>query len=530
MDLELQTKLAHSREQLALKERERTLREENGLLFYKPHRKQSLFHAAGDRKRRYLRTGNRFGKSETGAAEDVAWAVGERQWYAEDDPRRTVGIPKRPTKGVIVCQDWDKAKEVFTNMERGAGLGKLFRFIPKKRLVKTVKGNSAAGVTEIHVESIHGGTSTIHIETVRSFMQNQLSVESSDWDWIHVDEPCPEEMWKGMARGLVDRHGNAWFTCTPLAEPWINDYFIPASKARSTFDEPYTQGDRWVLTGSMHDNPYLTPEAIKAFEDELTEDEKACRIAGIPAALSGVIYKNFDREVHVYGEAPYGWDRTDLPPEDYCLRVWIDPHPKTPHGVLFFGTSPQGYTFIFAEMFQQGLINHLSQEILERLEGRFVQDWFADPAAFLENPIDGRRMADEFYDAGIPVLPATKDLSYGILRTNQQFKERDNAGRPTIQVNEECSRFLWEIDRYIWDPKGNREKPLDKDDHLMECLYRGVLSGFEYVDPREDASQRPYRPLEVRNEPWRGPSAEELLSVQESPSGPKINRGDRYRI
>ena len=56
-----------------------------GLPFYKPHPKQEKFHRAGEFKRRYVRTGNRFGKSDMGAAEDCSWALGYRPFFSEGD-------------------------------------------------------------------------------------------------------------------------------------------------------------------------------------------------------------------------------------------------------------------------------------------------------------------------------------------------------------------------------------------------------------------------------------------------------------
>ena len=47
-------------------------------------------------------TGNRFGKSTCGSAEDCAFALGARLWLPEGDPIRHLGIPGRATKGVIL--------------------------------------------------------------------------------------------------------------------------------------------------------------------------------------------------------------------------------------------------------------------------------------------------------------------------------------------------------------------------------------------------------------------------------------------
>lgn len=50
-------------ERLAKLRRLKTLRTDFGIYAYRPHDKQAKFHAAASHKRRYLRTGNRFGKA-----------------------------------------------------------------------------------------------------------------------------------------------------------------------------------------------------------------------------------------------------------------------------------------------------------------------------------------------------------------------------------------------------------------------------------------------------------------------------------
>src|SRR5216683_5469232 len=62
------------RQEVHVLQRITELRRENELSFYRPHSKQEKFHL-NDARYRYARTGNRFGKSEMGAAEDVAFAL-----------------------------------------------------------------------------------------------------------------------------------------------------------------------------------------------------------------------------------------------------------------------------------------------------------------------------------------------------------------------------------------------------------------------------------------------------------------------
>lgn len=459
------------------------LKKDYGLLFYNPFPKQDMFHAAGNFRRRYVRTGNRFGKSTLGAAEDCAWAIGERVWYPKGDPRRTVGIPQRPTKGLIIVSDWEKANEIFSNRTDGVAQGKLFKFLPKDSIGSTPK-NNAGVIAEINVKSIYGGMSTIYLDTVKSFKSNPVGQESSDWDWIHVDEPCPKEMWTANSRGLIDRDGSAWFTCTPINEPWINDMFIPRNRLRSDITGSIElDEDHWMITGNSYDNPHNTERALKIFEKGLTESEKQCRIRGIPLALSGLVYKEFAPDVHILTSLPHGWADWMHPPESYTHRIYIDPHPQTPHAVLFAATCPYGPVYYWHEIFRQCLIEDLCDMINEIMLGYEIEQILCDPSAFITSPIDDRSFADVFFDCGIPVEKAPKDLVRGILET-QQFlgaRVRTPMGTeiPKCFFSPHLSETLWEFDHYEWAQGKN--KPVDKDDHMMENLYRSVITDHRFI-------------------------------------------------
>jgi hypothetical protein len=482
-----------------------SLQKRYGLLFYEPFPKQDMFHANGDKLRRYVRTGNRFGKSTLGAAEDCAWAIGERVWYPRGDIRRTIGIPQRPTKGLIIVADWEKAHEIFTNTSDGIGRGKLFKLLPESMITK--KRTGANGIIfEIGVQSVWGGESIIMLDTVKSFKANPMGQESSDWDWIHVDEPCPKEMWVANSRGLVDRGGSAWFTCTPINEAWINDMFLPRKAFRKGVDGAVMiDENHWMITGSSYDNPHNSENSLKMFEKDLTEQEKQCRIQGIPLALSGLVYKEFDHELHVMEKPPKGWDGWLRPPKDYTLRVFIDPHPSTPHAVLFTATSPQGFVFYYHEIFRQCFVHDLADAINEIIFGYDPFEIRIDPAAYVTNPIDGTTMADVFVNNGLFVTKAPKDLSNGIMATQAFLGSRITTDKglklPKCFFAPHLSETLWEFDHYEWSSK-RKDKPVDKDDHMMENLYRSVLVGVDrYITPTQNTEpiaptsyQRVYTP------------------------------------
>lgn len=449
-----------------------------GLKYYQPHAKQDAFHRAGRFKRRAVFAGNRFGKSDCGAAEDASQALGHRPWMAESDPCRTEGIPQRPQKILVITTDWGKVDEIFTN-ERGSDLGKLWKFLPRG-CVKSKKRNHGSGAIET-IELENG--SLIQFDTVESFKKNPQSAESSHWDVIHVDEPCPEKMFSAHARGLMDRDGQAYFTLTPLREPWIYDIFFGDSDARSIVERGGANlrgEDYWSVTGTIWDNPYLSEESIFRYLNELSDpEERECRERGIPLQFAGLIYKEFESSVHIMRNLPTGWEDFNRPPTVWPVYLQVDPHPQTPTAALLTTVGPDGRRYTFEEVWHKGVAETIIADIMEKVGKRSLINPQCDPLAFNEDKISGTCWADDFGLNGIWFSRAPKDLQRGIMATKSVLRSRFVDGSPAWMFSPHLKRFLWEIKRWSWN-KDNR--PVDKDDHTLECLYRTVLSDPSYIE------------------------------------------------
>lgn len=474
------------RQELELLRAKVALQKNFGLLYYKPHKKQVMFHAAAHFRFRLGRCGNRFGKSDMGVSEDLAFALGERPWIPEGDPMRYHGIPKHSTKGLVVVADDDKVDEIFTGDGKKGHIGKIWKKIPRDMVIGTPKRSSSGTITSLRVKSLYG-ESVIDFDTRAAYKNNPMGAESSDYDWAHIDEPIEEGHWKAILRGLTDRKGKAWFTCTLIEQPWINDMFFNKDidmqrQEMFSYSDPRTgRPIMWVMTGSIYDNPYLPQEEIDDFVNSLTEEERACRISGLPMYLSGLVYKEFSRDIHVMKELPPGWEAWHLPPLDYTIHYSIDPHPRTPNAVLFAAVSPQGKAYIYDEIWtSDNTAKYLATHIKAKTVGRKVWTRIMDPSAFILDKRFNTRFADDLLKEGLPgIEPAPKDLQRGVCAVQQALKTPG-----FINVSPLCKTFLWEINRYAWADKNGVpvNKPVDKNDHMMENFYRLVVSGLNYYD------------------------------------------------
>jgi hypothetical protein len=459
----------------------------NGLAFYHPHPKQDEFHRAFRYKKRMFKAGNRTGKSHMGCAENVAWCLGERLWYPQNDPARRGGIPQHPNKLITITNDWDVVQKVWTS-QLGEG-GKVWKYAPADAIKSTHKNSQGVIDTiEFHNKSLW------HFETVCSFKTNPKGVESADWDAIHIDEPCPKDMYTAAARGLIDRGGACWFTLTPIGEFWINDLFFPQDTGGQARD------DVWAITGSTYDNPYLSRAAIAEFERDLSEEERQCRIYGIPLHLSGLIYKEFQWNTHVLKDLPKDWESYTNPPLSWPIYVFIDPHPRTPHAVLFCTVDPFGRRYYYNDVFVHCAIKELVQEHILPVVGNHRIVWTKmDPLGFIKDPNTEECWADLALDAGLFCEKATKALSAGIDLTKGNLKFRDPSQQPTMFFAPTCRRTLWEIQRYSWS-LSKPDSPIDEDDHMMENLYRAELSQPRWVDFKSSASRSVIEP-DIIDEP-----------------------------
>lgn len=477
--------IAQVQRELELLKQEQLILKSDGLRFYDPAgSKHDLFHRMGEKKYRYVRCGNRFGKSEMGAAEDIAWLRGERSWIPATDPARFAGIPKRAVRLLLVVENWEKSNDVFTNLENG----KFWKYIPKEAFVSYSLGHSGS-IDCIKVKSIWGGISMLKIQTIASFKQSPQTTESSQWDAIHVDEPCPRELWVAASRGLMDSNGKAWFTCTPLIHPWINRFFLPSNVQLSDKSEPYVLTNKIVITGNSYDNKHLAKEAVDEYASTLTKEERETRLFGQPSSEGGVVYGEFDLNLHVYREdkLPNGWSELNRPPDHYMVRAAIDTHERTPQAVLHEATISDGkdlHIYYYQEQFDSRYVDttcHRFNEITKELE---VNQILFDPRAYIQSPVDDSTLADVFMSHGIVGEPAPKDPKRAIIAVKTKLKERTENGQVTIHFAENLVETLFEFENYLWDPKKQND-PIPENNHMMENLGRLLMThpGI-YINPK----------------------------------------------
>lgn len=306
-----------------------------------------------------------------------------------------------------------------------------------------------------------------------------------DCDWILFDEPCTPDIYEeSLGRTRANEHAVRIHTLTPLElAGWLIDQLV------EPFDRGETTGETLVVRGSLWDNcedwhpdptmwtggrvgegELLNRGNLKrrAIEDQIrgwqrmSPDTVAARVWGKPTHLSGAVYKNWNRDVHMVDEIPGDWS-------DWPIWNIIDPHHARAPMVLWVAQGPHT-SYIIAEWPDEDYSKYrVSDEIsgyakkimeLEKSVERQVIHRWGDP-----NSLRNVYSSAKGYD-GMPI-------SLQALYANEGLHFM--CANDKLDVGHNCVNEMLSYDRLSpLDPLNNFPK--------LQCLRRNYFTGVPMVN------------------------------------------------
>jgi len=428
--------------------------------------KQSKFHNS-PASTRALFGGNRSGKTTSGGMEFLYHITGQYpEWYPQD--QRFNGA----IKGRIGAQDFQKGvgEVVIPFFEEWMDPGLV------KRKVKNPMG--------IPVKWYMKNGSVFDILT---YEQNTEQWEGWKGHIAWFDEPPPRNKYIATLRGMVDYHGRNWLTLTPLTQPWIYDDIYTKSDGKSVF----------VVTTDIRDNIHLSEDAIKEFEKQLTEEEKEARLHGRFLHLTGLIYKEFEPDVHIIRHK-------DIKPH-WTRYMAIDPHPRVPTAVLWLAVDEKENHYIYDELWLKDMdIKQIANAIKAQEGVNPAHVKLIDPHADKEDSLAGGfNVRKELMRHGIFTQRGNSDPDLGKHRIRQALKRNYSPLLKTdvaqLHISDYCKQTIFEFQHYIWDDhRRNKEEydpketPKKKNDHFMDCLRYIYNYQPRYMQEDEDEDDVAY--------------------------------------
>jgi len=314
---------------------------------------------------------------------------------------------------------------------------------------------------------------------------------------IWMDEEPPYGVWQENMMRLLDTDGHILLTMTPIhGMTWV-------------FEDIYLSEDTkniGVYRARTLDNPHLNEKAIDKIRQLIhSKEEEAIRLYGEFIPTSHFIYPSFDMGIHIVNPLDV-WKDKERPenngklPDDWMVVIGVDPHDRTPHGVVFCGVDREGDVYIFDEITQHCLISDLAQLIKDRLpEGRRPAYSMIDSSANTESSIAGLSMIQEFARHGVLVIPTKKGRGsvhegIAVVREYLEYTKNDKGKittYPRLRIFRNCVNLIREFRLYVWEDwkgtnrarKDPKEAPLKKDDHLLDALRYVLMTRPVYRHP-----------------------------------------------
>jgi hypothetical protein len=482
-------------------------------------------------KYRILRGGNRSGKSSAAFVEVASAAMGIPVVGPDDQPMPMKFPTDRPLTIWIV--GWDEA-HIGGTVHRMLFTNKAFRMIrdqetQKWRCWRPWEADDKARESEVkfcpplippsavagwvwkkvgaHVfEQCNLKNGTI----IRAFSSYSEPPQGEPVDLVLIDEDIQnEEFIDEMKRRIMDYKGRFIWAALPHSK---NNALIEMSeRAEAQRDREQPDIVEWVLR--TQDNPYIDENEKRIAREMSTEDEQRMRDSGEFLTDNVLVYPSFNIDIHGCPRKDEKLnDRIDEalianalePPEDWMRLLILDPG-HVVCAILFGAVPPPRYgraIVVYDELYLRRLHpDDVAKQVEQKVKGHCFETFIIDNRAGRQTQINTKTIrlqySEAFHARGIRCIQSDSSFLYGsdnvlagIDLVRDALSIRSD-GKATLRIVREKTPWLqWEMRRYKKRivAKTACDEPVQKDNHLCDCLRYLVSHNPEYVPPDHQAA------------------------------------------
>lgn len=405
-----------------------------------------------------IRGGNRSGKTELGAAVDIAWAMGKK--FFEDEKGwewvKDLPIPEPPNNIWVVGLDFSTLRDVIWREKLLQGRNHP-GFVPQGELSKPPNN------TDFQIFFKNGS-----VITGKSADSGREKFQSASVDLIHIDEEPEKAIYDECYQRTADCAGKILVTLTPLVdiasgvrEPWVYD-----------LHDDMIKGVRDVKFAQLNvlDNPYVPEEEKTKLKQKWSgHPEEAARLYGDFVQRSGLVYNLWDPKKHLV--KPFAI------PKSWLRVVSIDPANTGTTAAIWAAVEPEtNNMYLYREYYEKNLtISEHAKNILFRNRGDAIDYWLIDPKWGSQREGQQHKSGMQLYkEQGLPVRLAEVDEDYGLQVSKEYIQATTDltSRHPKVKIFDDLAKFRWELEHYTWasfdrgEKKGlSKEKPVKRNDH-----------------------------------------------------------------
>lgn len=314
----------------------------------------------------------------------------------------------------------------------------------------------------------------VRFKTAAQWDDDPRSFESETLDGVWIDESIPEELHDALMPRLVAKGGFMLYSTIPDVE-WMHE----------RFEEDQSGTVAYIKLAIMDNAQNLDAGVIDNMMATMSEDDKKMRLFGDFRFLSGLVYKEFDKNRHVCEpfRIPAYWPK-------WRAMDWGN---ASPTACVWVAMSPNGTMYVYREYYEKGTTAKTDAEcITEASQGeKYQSKVIIDPAAFTRNQANMGSIADELQKHGLPCQPGIRTNTVGHEATVQRVRNWLCAvhpdGSPMFQVFDTCKNLISEFRK--WKYKVNRLGKVDeadkfekKNDHALDALRYLICHNPYYKD------------------------------------------------
>lgn len=265
--------------------------------------------------------------------------------------------------------------------------------------------------------------------------------------WAYIDEGAlahamtwPITIGRLRADGLA---GPCWVTTTPKGRNWV-----------------YQQaGQMTIFRAKTRENPFLAPEFIASLEASYTGKFAQQELDGEFVSFEGLIYDEFDRNIHV----------TEYDGRFVEVVAGVDEGYTNPAVIVPVGIDYDGRLHVIDEFYKRRVLQgDLVAEAVKLRDKYNITRFIVDPSA--------AGLIAEMQATRLTVKPANNAVNDGIQRTKARFKVQAD-GRPRLSISPSCVNVMAELESYTWKEgkTGTQDEPEKINDHAMDALRYVVM-------------------------------------------------------
>ncbi len=279
---------------------------------------------------------------------------------------------------------------------------------------------------------------------------------------------------------LIDRKGSAMFISTPKG---FNHFY-------DLHNMELNDKDYKSFHFTSYDNPHIPVEEIEREKSTKPPDTFAQEYMADFKKTQGLVYKEFDREKHLYEELP----KREYPhqPINWGKLGAVDPGYRNPAAVITAMWNGEAL-FIEDEWYKK---ERTDIQIAEYVAIQKFKEVYPDPenAGFIEELRRARVNVKE-------VVKGAGSVKAGIQQVREMLIRGD------LMINKKCVNLISEFEMYSYDDdkgeKNEQENPVKANDHALDALRYLISSLLPLIQRNTFMENIPRRVVEEEKNPAR---------------------------